>query len=1028
MSTTRASTLCGSRRCYICFLWHFWLLGTVLRPFFAYGEFESCVAQTSDTSSDDMKRSCSVCNAKAVAVVERVSLPSSELANLKSLVPIKKRVAGGVTARLIGFAVLRCRGCGGVHVPSVDSALVAVDSATMVGVSWGQPVALQDARPHWRRVLQHAMVSGQQFEQPCPATLALDPSESFIDVVCYAMTYDEISAACSRVSKTPATKVLSPSVAVEFGSAVSSKAGSGGGSGGTLPAVFDATAHSSNVELSEGDTVAKSTSSTNCYASGSIGFTSGVAEWTFKISKDSMNDECSCVGFCTRPVEGESYDSSKQLSMIRAYNGGVYAAGSYKTTVRKLHQDEMLAFRLDMAERTVSLKVNDEDIGVVFSGIEGDEIFPAVAFYSSDRAVSFVDLRGTSRKAGSKAGTGVAVATSSPAHFLKIFVLHALHSAVVTFGADVAVTLVRRGIVRNLLDFVDAAADDPVPTPALAPPKSWEDVDVSAVAPARLAAAVLLRVLDVAIFKAAVEADVGSQMDMLRLIGDCEKLAAVCGADVESTKNALLQGGAIQAVLTMKLPVLLAGDVASVMNPVVLSALRGAVVCALARLLSWVDSDPRLASVPVTHWFAGANSDSLSIMTDLALVGLDAAPRDGVSIDEWAVREAASKRCSLFCASLLQQFTVSRDAVPNAVFDGGFVSRWSEYVLGDISRTNPEVRCAIASAILQLFDASVLLSSVSAVLRMTALDAVVLKRFVEMASICASLDEFSSLAEIGMRSAVTTLTQEALDSTKSNLLHSGAVDALLRVYRKLVTTAADEAGAVSAAVRALSAALAWFPGGAAWSSLVAGALPGDAGADAPWSVEEWCSTLVRLSLVPSSSSSRFSPAFEAGSGYTLSADGKEFTNESGNIAIAAGQGISEGIVSWTMRLIADTNASGVPLSRARFVKSSHVCCAECTCFGIIEKPIASHSYDSNPGARLFRSYNGYRYDKGVQTGTVSKTLHPGNVIGFTYNAAAGELSMSIEGEDLVCAAACRRWCHAVSSALLFDAGCTMDGY
>jgi SPRY domain len=859
--------------------------------------------QLASFGEDDLKRGCTVCSAKSL-VADRVSFLGSEVAALKLLVPKKRQTAGTGVARFLGFAALRCRGCCGMHVPSIDGALITVD-ATTAGVKWAKRFPLRDFLPHWRRVVQHAMVPGVQFEQPCPATLSLDGAESFFDVVAYAMTWDDIVATSSRAMKTPTTRVLSPSAVIQFGSVpISGKASSG-----ALPATFDTAAHSSNVELSEGDSVARSTSGTNCYAAGSIGFKSGTAEWTFKISKDSMNDECSCVGVCSRPVEGESYDSSKQMYMIRAYNGCVYSAGTSKATVRKLHQDELLAFRLDMSARTVSLQVNGEDVGVVFDGIEGDEIFPAVAFYSSDRAVTFVDLHGAVPQGGRAASVGgVVVSAASPAHYLKVFVLNALHSAVSAFGAAVTSALVSRGAVRYLLDFVDVGVDDTVAAAgARSAPKSWEDVDVSAVAPAQLAAAILLRMLDVALLKSAVDADVGSQLDLLRLVADCEKLAAVSGADVSSTKLALVQNGAIQAVLSIRPVVSSAADVAAVVTvPVVQSVLHTAVVSALARLLSWIDNDPRLAAAPVTQWFSFESRDAVLVLTDHALVTVSDAPPNGVSKSDWEATCAAEKRCSVFCASLLQKLAVSpSEALAGSLFEGGYVARWSAYVLDAGSKANPEARCAIASALLQLFDAQVLISSMKAVLGSGA-SATVAKRFVDMATICGSLDEYTALAEVGMRSAVTNVTQAHIDETKASLLKTGIIGILLRVYRKLTATA-DQESAAGAAMQSLGAAFSWIPSGTAYTSLLPGALPGEAGA---WSAEEWCATLVRLSLAPSSGLSSLVPAFEAGTGYSLSTNDSVFNNSAGNIAIPAVQGISSGTAVWSMRLITDTNSSG----------------------------------------------------------------------------------------------------------------------
>ena len=52
-------------------------------------------------------------------------------------------------------------------------------------------------------------------------------------------------------------------------------------------------------------------------------------------------------------------------------------------------------FTLDCASGEVSCAINDADQGVVFTGLAGKEVFPAVAAYSAGRVVSFLSFEVT---------------------------------------------------------------------------------------------------------------------------------------------------------------------------------------------------------------------------------------------------------------------------------------------------------------------------------------------------------------------------------------------------------------------------------------------------------------------------------------------------------------------------------------------------------------------------------------------------------------------------------------------------------
>jgi hypothetical protein len=98
----------------------------------------------------------------------------------------------------------------------------------------------------------------------------------------------------------------------------------------------------------------------------------------------------------TKPRTDNDYDTSRNLWMIRAYNGKVHQLGTTNSparTIEKIHQGDTVRFEADLEECTVRCSINGVDQGVVFDqGIAGKEIFPAVCSYSSGKVAAFTKL------------------------------------------------------------------------------------------------------------------------------------------------------------------------------------------------------------------------------------------------------------------------------------------------------------------------------------------------------------------------------------------------------------------------------------------------------------------------------------------------------------------------------------------------------------------------------------------------------------------------------------------------------------
>eukprot|EP00939_MAST-03C_sp_MAST-3C-sp1_P004968 g4968.t1 len=166
-----------------------------------------------------------------------------------------------------------------------------------------------------------------------------------------------------------------------------------GSAGGSTEAHFDASEMSeSGLELAEGDMVVRCMTGNNSHALVNVGFTEGQWVWEFLLEEDRESDECTCFGAATKPVTNSTYSSGTCFYMYRCYNGQCYQRGtSLSDSKEKIHPGNVVRCELDMEAGTLSYRINDNDQGVVFNGITG-EIFPAVCFYGSNRAVRLLKV------------------------------------------------------------------------------------------------------------------------------------------------------------------------------------------------------------------------------------------------------------------------------------------------------------------------------------------------------------------------------------------------------------------------------------------------------------------------------------------------------------------------------------------------------------------------------------------------------------------------------------------------------------
>ena len=116
-----------------------------------------------------------------------------------------------------------------------------------------------------------------------------------------------------------------------------------------------------------------STSSSNGHCVVPIVLESGIGSWEFVITKDSKDNEMSCVGACTELNPSDSsYQSSKSMYQYRGYNGCTYNKGSTGKSLSKFHQSDVVKMIADLDEGTINCEVNGvPQSAPVFTGVKG---------------------------------------------------------------------------------------------------------------------------------------------------------------------------------------------------------------------------------------------------------------------------------------------------------------------------------------------------------------------------------------------------------------------------------------------------------------------------------------------------------------------------------------------------------------------------------------------------------------------------------------------------------------------------------
>ena len=80
----------------------------------------------------------------------------------------------------------------------------------------------------------------------------------------------------------------------------------------------------------------------------------------FLIAKENRGNEGTCVGVARYPIHDDSYRSSSDMWLYRAYSGNLYHNGEQSLTLSGFTQGDYITCVLDMEARTLAFSKNGE--------------------------------------------------------------------------------------------------------------------------------------------------------------------------------------------------------------------------------------------------------------------------------------------------------------------------------------------------------------------------------------------------------------------------------------------------------------------------------------------------------------------------------------------------------------------------------------------------------------------------------------------------------------------------------------------
>ena len=111
---------------------------------------------------------------------------------------------------------------------------------------------------------------------------------------------------------------------------------------------------------------------------------SGLMKIQFCLEEDRLNDEMTCFGICSYPIDCMNYEQSHCMWTYRCYNGECYCKGKKVDRIlEKCHVGDIVEFIVNMNDWTIQIIINQHDYGIIFHSVH-PPIHPFVLFYNKN--------------------------------------------------------------------------------------------------------------------------------------------------------------------------------------------------------------------------------------------------------------------------------------------------------------------------------------------------------------------------------------------------------------------------------------------------------------------------------------------------------------------------------------------------------------------------------------------------------------------------------------------------------------------
>lgn len=114
--------------------------------------------------------------------------------------------------------------------------------------------------------------------------------------------------------------------------------------------------------------------------------------WEFELIEDRINDEGSLFGAVRLPLQNRNYKDSRDMWMLRSYNGGIISQGNEtNSSIGKVHKGDKIRIEWNGPEGTLSFSVNGK-VPVIGASCILNDIYPACGSYSAGLEIKLTKL------------------------------------------------------------------------------------------------------------------------------------------------------------------------------------------------------------------------------------------------------------------------------------------------------------------------------------------------------------------------------------------------------------------------------------------------------------------------------------------------------------------------------------------------------------------------------------------------------------------------------------------------------------